>query len=92
MRSTSRLRASMPLDYFLRGIASLHSWTKESNDEALRLFNKAIELNSRFRLRLRHGFVVLRPAQRQSLDNRPRARDCRSRTTGSPCGGVAGLG
>ena len=33
-------------DYFLRGIASLHSWTKESNDEALRLFNKAIELDS----------------------------------------------
>jgi len=35
-------------DYFLRGIASLHSWTKESNDEALRLFNKAIELDSDF--------------------------------------------
>ena len=35
-------------DYFLRGIASLHSWTKESNDEALRLFNKAIEIDSDF--------------------------------------------
>jgi TolB-like protein len=35
-------------DYFLRGIANLHSWTKESNDEALRLFNKAIELDSDF--------------------------------------------
>ena len=35
-------------DYFLRGIASLHSWTKESNDEALRLFSKAIELDSDF--------------------------------------------
>jgi tetratricopeptide (TPR) repeat protein len=35
-------------DYFLRGIASLHSWTKESNDEALRLFNKAIELDADF--------------------------------------------
>ena len=35
-------------DYFLRGIACLHSWTKESNDEALRLFNKAIELDSDF--------------------------------------------
>ena len=35
-------------DYFLRGIASLHLWTKESNDEALRLFNKAIELDSEF--------------------------------------------
>jgi TolB-like protein len=35
-------------DYFLRGIASLHSWAKESNDEALRLFNKAIELDPDF--------------------------------------------
>jgi tetratricopeptide (TPR) repeat protein len=35
-------------DYFLRGIASLHSWTKESNDEALRLFIKAIELDPDF--------------------------------------------
>jgi len=35
-------------DYFLRGIASLHSWTKESNDEALRLFNKAVELDPDF--------------------------------------------
>jgi TolB-like protein/tetratricopeptide (TPR) repeat protein len=35
-------------DYFLRGIASLHSWTKESNDEALRLFTKAIELDPDF--------------------------------------------
>ena len=29
-------------DYFLRGIASLHSWTKESNDEALRLSVKPL--------------------------------------------------
>jgi adenylate cyclase len=35
-------------DYFLRGIASLHSWTKESNDEALRLFSKAVELDPDF--------------------------------------------
>ena len=35
-------------DYYLRGIASLHSWTKESNDEALRLFTKAIELDPDF--------------------------------------------
>jgi len=35
-------------DYFLRGIASLYSWTKESNDEALGLFNKAIELDPDF--------------------------------------------
>src|SRR5215468_8703325 len=35
-------------DYFLRGIASLHTWTKEGNTEALRLFNKAIELDPEF--------------------------------------------
>jgi len=62
-------------DYFLRGIASLHSWTKESNDEALRLFNKAIELDP----------------EGESLDDRPRARDRRSRTVGTPCRRI-GLG
>jgi TolB-like protein len=35
-------------DYFLRGMASLHQWTKESNDEALRLFYKSIELDPGF--------------------------------------------
>ena len=56
-------------DYFLRGIASLHSWTKESNDEALRLFNKAIELDPDFASAYRHGLVVLRSAQGESLDD-----------------------
>ena len=32
-------------DYYLRGIASLHQWTKESNEEALRLFYRSIELD-----------------------------------------------
>ncbi len=35
-------------DYFLRALASLHEWTKESNDEALRLFYRAIELDPGF--------------------------------------------
>jgi adenylate cyclase len=35
-------------DYFLRGMASLHQWTKESNDEALRLFPRSIELDPGF--------------------------------------------
>jgi adenylate cyclase len=35
-------------DYFLRGVASLHLWTKEGNTEALRLFNKAIEIDADF--------------------------------------------
>jgi len=35
-------------DYFLLGMASLHQWTKESNDEALRLFPHSIELDPGF--------------------------------------------
>jgi TolB-like protein len=35
-------------DYFLRGIASLHLWTREGTIEALRLFNRAIEIDSDF--------------------------------------------
>ena len=35
-------------DYYLRGLASLYQDTKEANDEALRLFRKAIELDSNF--------------------------------------------
>ena len=35
-------------DHYLRGIASLHQWTKESCDEALRQFYKAIDLDPGF--------------------------------------------
>jgi TolB-like protein len=35
-------------DYYLRGVASLGQWTKEANDEAQRLFYKAIELDHDF--------------------------------------------
>src|SRR5215467_1158664 len=35
-------------DYFLRGMASHNQWTKESNDEAIRLFYRAIELDPNF--------------------------------------------
>ena len=35
-------------DYFLRGLAALHLWTRESNDEALQLFYKAIERDPDF--------------------------------------------
>lgn len=35
-------------DYFLRALASLHEWTRDSNDEALRLFYRAIELDPGF--------------------------------------------
>lgn len=32
-------------DYFLRGMADVHRWTRAANDEALRLFYKAIEFD-----------------------------------------------
>jgi TolB-like protein/class 3 adenylate cyclase len=35
-------------DYYLHGLASLYQDTKEGNDEALRLFGKAIELDPNF--------------------------------------------
>jgi TolB-like protein/tetratricopeptide (TPR) repeat protein len=35
-------------DYYLRAMASLYQWTRESNDEALRLFYRAIELDPNF--------------------------------------------
>jgi TolB-like protein/tetratricopeptide (TPR) repeat protein len=35
-------------DYYLRGMARLYQWTKESNNEALRLFYRAIELDPNF--------------------------------------------
>jgi TolB-like protein len=35
-------------DYFLRGMSAVHLWTKEGNNEALRMFNKAIELDPDF--------------------------------------------
>jgi TolB-like protein/class 3 adenylate cyclase len=35
-------------DYFLRGMANVHHWTRDANDEALRLFHKATELDPEF--------------------------------------------
>jgi len=35
-------------DHYLRGMANLHQWTKESSDEALRQFRMAIELDPGF--------------------------------------------
>src|SRR5207237_9006501 len=35
-------------DYFLRGMASVHQGTREANDEARRLFYRAIELDPDF--------------------------------------------
>ena len=35
-------------DYFLRGMAAFHEWTRDANNEALRSFYKAIELDPNF--------------------------------------------
>jgi adenylate cyclase len=35
-------------DYFLRGMANVHQWTRTANDDALRLFYKAIEVDPGF--------------------------------------------
>ena len=35
-------------DYYLRGIACIHEWTKEANSEALSHFDRAIELDPNF--------------------------------------------
>jgi TolB-like protein/DNA-binding SARP family transcriptional activator len=35
-------------DFFLRGMAGIHRWTREANDEALRLFHRAIDLDPDF--------------------------------------------
>jgi TolB-like protein/class 3 adenylate cyclase/tetratricopeptide (TPR) repeat protein len=35
-------------DYFLRGMANVHQWTSDANDEALRMFRTAIELDPDF--------------------------------------------
>jgi adenylate cyclase len=35
-------------DYFLRGMAAFHQWTRPANDEALRFFYQALELDPNF--------------------------------------------
>ena len=50
-------------DYYLRGLAGVHQWTKEGNDEALSNLYRAIELDPNFAVGLRNGGAVLRPAQ-----------------------------
>jgi tetratricopeptide (TPR) repeat protein len=35
-------------DYYLRGLSFVHQWTRGANHDALRMFNKAIELDPNF--------------------------------------------
>ena len=73
-------------DYFLRGMASYYRRTRERIDEALPLFYKAIELDPDFRLGVWHGRLVLRLAQDQWLDDRPRERNHRDCAVGAAGG------
>jgi adenylate cyclase len=48
-RSTRKPTESLDAyDYYLRGLAAVHQWTKDANKEALYHFNRAIELDPRF--------------------------------------------
>jgi TolB-like protein len=67
-------------DYYLRGMANVHQWTREGISEALRLFYQAIKLDPEYGSA--YGMVLL-AAQVGRLDDRPRSRDRRSRAAGS---------
>jgi TolB-like protein len=49
-------------DYYLRGRASFHQWTREGNNDALRLFYRAIEIDPDFATA--YGMAALCYAQR----------------------------
>ena len=65
-------------DYYLHGLASLYQDTKEANDEALRLFGKAIELDPNFATA--YGMSALCYVSRlvEALDARSTKRGWRS--------------
>ena len=69
-------------DYFLRGMASVHQWTSDANDEALRMFRKAIELDPDFASAYGMAAWCYTWRSHKSLDDRSRARDRRSHTAG----------
>ena len=71
-------------DYYLRGMADLHRGTREAIDEALRLFEKAIELDPDFASAYGDGGVVSFLAQGQWMDDRSAARGCRGRAPRPP--------
>lgn len=48
MRAQRKTRDLDAYDYYLQGLAATYMWTKEANDEALRLFNKATEIDPSF--------------------------------------------
>jgi TolB-like protein len=60
-------------DYFLRGMAGLHKWSREGNEEALSHFYRAIELDPNFATA--HGLAARAYVQRNAggwIADRPR--------------------
>src|SRR5262249_31589844 len=55
-------------DYFLRGLASLHQGTRDSNSEALHLFHQAIERDPHFASAYGRAAFLLRLAESEWLD------------------------
>src|SRR5437868_7035821 len=51
-------------DYYLRGLAVVYRWTKEANNQALRFFYRAIELDPEFALA--YGFAAWCYSQRKA--------------------------
>jgi TolB-like protein/DNA-binding SARP family transcriptional activator len=51
-------------DYYLRGLACVHQWTREANVEALALFSRSIELDPTFAAA--HGMAARCYSQRKS--------------------------
>ena len=51
-------------DHYLRGLAGLHRWSREGNDEALLHFHRAIELDPNYAAA--HGFAARAYIQRKS--------------------------
>ena len=51
-------------DYYLRGMAAVHRWSREGNNEALRLFYRAIELDPEFASA--HGMAARCYSQRKA--------------------------
>ena len=78
-------------DYFLRGMAAFHQLTRPSNDEALALFSRAIELDPDFASA--YGMAARCYLQRKGFGwvDRSRTGDRRSRTAGA-AGRRAGAG
>jgi tetratricopeptide (TPR) repeat protein len=48
MRAQRKTHDLDAYDYYLRGMAAVYMWTNESNNEALRLFNTATEIDPNF--------------------------------------------